>query len=44
MSSDSITVKDIATALKLSVAAVSTAVRDSHEISDIMKKQVNDYA
>ena len=44
LTSDPITLKDIAIALNLSVATVSKAVRDSHEISDITKKRVNDYA
>jgi DNA-binding LacI/PurR family transcriptional regulator len=41
---DSITLKDIAEALNLSIATVSKAVRDSHEISAATKKMVNDYA
>ncbi|MES2002996.1 MAG: LacI family DNA-binding transcriptional regulator [Bacteroidota bacterium] len=42
--SDVITLKDIAKALNLSVATVSKAVRDSHEISDATKQLVNAYA
>ncbi len=42
--SETLTLKDIAKALNLSVATVSKAVRDSHEISDATKKLVNDYA
>lgn len=41
---DPITLKDIARALNLSVATVSKAIRDSHEISMPTKKLVNDYA
>jgi LacI family transcriptional regulator len=44
LKSGQVTLKDIATALNLSVATVSKAVRDSHEISDATKKRVNDYA
>ncbi len=42
--SDAITLKDMAKALNLSVATVSKAVRDSHEISDATKKLVKEYA
>lgn len=42
--SEIITLKDIALALNLSVATVSKAVRDSHEISDATKQRVNEYA
>jgi LacI family transcriptional regulator len=42
--SDSITLKDIAKALNLSVATVSKALRDSHEISTATKKMVHAYA
>ena len=44
LKSEMLTLKDIAKALNLSVATVSKAVRDSHEISDATKKLVNDYA
>lgn len=44
LKSETLTLKDIAKALNLSVATVSKAVRDSHEISDATKKLVNDYA
>ena len=44
LKSETLTLKDIAKVLKLSVATVSKAVRDSHEISDATKKLVNDYA
>lgn len=42
--SEQITLKDIAKALGLSIATVSKAVRDSHEISEATKKRVNEYA
>ncbi len=42
--SEQITLKDIAKALGLSIATVSKAVRDSHEISAATKKRVNEYA
>ena len=42
--SETLTLKDIAKALNLSVATVSKAVRDSHEISDATKKLVKEYA
>lgn len=44
LKTEAITLKDIATALNLSVATVSKAVRDSHEISESTKQLVNDYA
>lgn len=44
LKSETLTLKDIAKALNLSVATVSKAVRDSHEISNSTKKLVNDYA
>ena len=42
--SETLTLKDIAKALNLSVATVSKAVRDSHEISYATKKLVKEYA
>lgn len=39
-----ITLKDIAKAVGLSVATVSKALRDSHEISDATKARVTEYA
>ena len=39
-----ITIKDIAKALNLSVSSVSKALRDSHEISEETKKNVQAYA
>jgi LacI family transcriptional regulator len=44
MNFSSITIKDIATALNLSVSTVSKALRDSYEISKNTKKLVNEYA
>jgi LacI family transcriptional regulator len=44
MNFSSITIKDIATALNLSVSTVSKALRDSYEISENTKKLVNKYA
>jgi LacI family transcriptional regulator len=44
MNFSSITIKDIATALNLSVSTVSKALRDSYEISENTKKLVNEYA
>ncbi|GGH03985.1 LacI family DNA-binding transcriptional regulator [Mucilaginibacter phyllosphaerae] len=44
MNFSSITIKDIAAALNLSVSTVSKALRDSYEISEGTKKLVNDYA
>ncbi|MBK0379660.1 LacI family DNA-binding transcriptional regulator [Mucilaginibacter segetis] len=44
MNFNTITIKDIATALNLSVSTVSKALRDSYEISEKTKKLVNDYA
>lgn len=44
MNFDTITIKDIAAALNLSVSTVSKALRDSYEISDKTKKLINDYA
>jgi LacI family transcriptional regulator len=44
MNFSAITIKDIATALNLSVSTVSKALRDSHEISEKTKKTINDYA
>ncbi|MCQ6958683.1 LacI family DNA-binding transcriptional regulator [Mucilaginibacter aquariorum] len=44
MNFSSITIKDIATALNLSVSTVSKALRDSYEISENTKKIVNEYA
>jgi LacI family transcriptional regulator len=44
MNFNTITIKDIATALNLSVSTVSKALRDSYEISEATKKLVNAYA
>ncbi|MEO7215411.1 LacI family DNA-binding transcriptional regulator [Mucilaginibacter sp.] len=44
MNFSSITIKDIATALNLSVSTVSKALRDSYEISENTKKLVKEYA
>ncbi|MET3981085.1 LacI family transcriptional regulator [Mucilaginibacter sp. UYP25] len=44
MNFSSITIKDIASALNLSVSTVSKALRDSYEISENTKKVVNEYA
>ena len=44
MNFSSITIKDIATALNLSVSTVSKALRDSYEISENTKKLVTEYA
>lgn len=44
MNFSSITIKDIATALNLSVSTVSKALRDSYEISEKTKKLVKAYA
>lgn len=44
MNFNTITIKDIAAALNLSVSTVSKALRDSYEISDKTKKLINDYA
>lgn len=44
MKFQSITIKDIAKDLKLSVSTISRALRDSHEISRETKKLVMDYA
>ncbi|MGN6396976.1 MAG: LacI family DNA-binding transcriptional regulator [Mucilaginibacter sp.] len=44
MNFSTITIKDIATALNLSVSTVSKALRDSYEISEATKKLINDYA
>jgi LacI family transcriptional regulator len=44
MNFSSITIKDIATALNLSVSTVSKALRDSYEISQNTKKLVTEYA
>ncbi|MFD0765177.1 LacI family DNA-binding transcriptional regulator [Mucilaginibacter lutimaris] len=44
MNFSSITIKDIASALNLSVSTVSKALRDSYEISENTKKLVNEYA
>ncbi|MBD1362746.1 LacI family DNA-binding transcriptional regulator [Mucilaginibacter sp. ZT4R22] len=44
MNFSSITIKDIATALNLSVSTVSKALRDSYEISENTKKLVTGYA
>lgn len=44
MNFSTITIKDIATALNLSVSTVSKALRDSYEISEATKKVINDYA
>jgi len=44
MNFTTITIKDIATALNLSVSTVSKALRDSYEISEATKKVINDYA
>lgn len=44
MNFTTITIKDIATALNLSVSTVSKALRDSYEISEATKKLINEYA
>ncbi len=44
MNLDTITIRDIARELKLSVSTVSKALRDSYEISEKTKKLVSDYA
>ena len=44
MKFEAITIKDIAKALNLSVSTVSKALRGSHEISEVTKKQVMAYA
>ncbi|OOQ56527.1 LacI family DNA-binding transcriptional regulator [Mucilaginibacter pedocola] len=44
MNFSSITIKDIASALNLSVSTVSKALRDSYEISEKTKALVNEYA
>ena len=44
MKFEAITIKDIARALNLSVSTVSKALRGSHEISEVTKKQVMAYA
>jgi LacI family transcriptional regulator len=44
MNFNTITIKDIATALNLSVSTVSKALRDSYEISEATKKLVKAYA
>lgn len=44
MNFNTITIRDIARALNLSVSTVSKALRDSYEISEKTKKTVNDYA
>lgn len=44
MNFEAITIKDIATALSLSVSTVSKALSDSHEISEKTKKLVTEYA
>jgi LacI family transcriptional regulator len=42
--SEPITLKDIAKAMELSIATVSKALRDSHEISAATKQRVSEYA
>lgn len=44
MKFEPVTIKDIATALKLSTSTVSRALRDSYEISEETKKKVTEYA
>ncbi|PUZ26096.1 LacI family transcriptional regulator [Chitinophaga parva] len=44
MNLDTITIRDIARELKLSVSTVSKALRDSYEISEKTKKLVSEYA
>ncbi|QNL50538.1 LacI family DNA-binding transcriptional regulator [Olivibacter sp. SDN3] len=44
MTNNSVTLRDIANALKLSTSTVSKALRDSYEISDKTKRKVNSYA
>lgn len=41
---DTITIKDIARALNLSIATVSRALKDSYHISEETKKRVNEFA
>jgi len=41
---EAITIKDIAKALGLSTSTVSRALRDSHEISEITKQRIREYA
>jgi len=41
---EALTIKDIAKALNISISTVSKALRDSHEISELTKKLVVDYA
>lgn len=44
MKFEAATIKDIAKALGLSTSTVSRALRDSHEISEVTKKKIRDYA
>ena len=44
MKFETITIKDIAKALNLSIATVSKALRNSYEISAETKKLITDYA